>query len=68
MGKVSAAQRLRERLDEKGWTQTRLSEEIGTTDAAVSRWLSGERTPNLEMACRIETALGIPVEAWRKTA
>jgi transcriptional regulator with XRE-family HTH domain len=68
MVKVSAAQRLRERLDEKGWNQTRLSDELGIRDSTVSRWLSGERSPSRDMACRIEAVLGIPVEAWQKSA
>jgi len=57
---------LRVRLEEKGWNQTRLSEEIRVSSAVVSRWLSGERHPSLEMACRMEAALGIPAEAWRR--
>jgi transcriptional regulator with XRE-family HTH domain len=69
MGKpqhVTAIERLRGRLEEKGWSQSRLGEEISVSSAVVSRWLSGDRTPSLEMACRIENALGIPVEAWRE--
>ena len=33
-------------------------------DSTVSRWLTGERTPGLEMAVAIERRLGVPVEAW----
>jgi transcriptional regulator with XRE-family HTH domain len=52
----------------KGWNQTRLSEEIGAASGLVSRWLRGPRRPSLEMALRLEKALGIPVGAWEKTS
>lgn len=70
MGKtrVTAAERLRLRLEEKGWSRLRLCEAVDVSPAVVSRWLSGDRTPSLEMACRLEAALGIPVEAWRTEA
>lgn len=69
MGKpqhVTAIERLKARLEEKGWSQSRLGEEIDASAAVVSRWLSGDRSPSLEMACRIESVLGIPVEVWRE--
>lgn len=62
--RVPASQRLRAALEDREWTQARLGEEIHVSPGVVSRWLSGERTPSLEMAVRLETALGIPVEAW----
>jgi transcriptional regulator with XRE-family HTH domain len=45
-----------------------LAEAIGVDPGTglVSRWVSGERTPTLEMACRICEAIGLPVEAWRR--
>ena len=61
----SAAEILRAHLDERGWSQARLGKEITVSTAVVSRWLSGDRSPSLEMACRIEAALGIPVATWR---
>lgn len=57
---------LRVRLEERGWSRAALMEKIGADGAMVSRWLAGKRTPSLEMACRMEIALGVPVEAWRK--
>lgn len=58
-------QTLEENLERRGWSQTDLAERLGVSTAAVSRWLSGERTPSLEMAFRIEELLGIPAETWR---
>lgn len=60
-----AAERLRVRLKELGWTQLELALAIGVSGAVVSRWLSGERSPSLEMAFRIQnSAVGIPADAW----
>jgi transcriptional regulator with XRE-family HTH domain len=59
---------LRERMGTMGWNQTRLSEQLAVSSSVISRWLSGERTPTVEMACRIEDLLGIPVRLWRPDA
>jgi len=60
-----AADRLRARLSKLEWTQADLAREIGASPAQVCRWLSGERTPSLEMAFRIQDSkIGIPAEAW----
>jgi transcriptional regulator with XRE-family HTH domain len=70
MGKVrrvgprNAAGRLAARLDELGLTQSELSERLGVSTSAVSRWLSGDRRPSLEKAFEIESDLGIPAELW----
>ena len=61
----TAPERLRVRLRELGWTQLEFSEVIGASPANVSRWLSGERTPSLDMAFRIQrSAVGLPADAW----
>lgn len=62
-----AAARLRARLDELGWSQVDLAKAIDVTPAVVSRWLSSERVPSLEMAFRIqESKVGLEAEIWRK--
>lgn len=58
---------LRSRLDALGWTQAVLADRIGSTPAAVSRWLSGERVPDLEMAHRIEDVTGVLTQSWLRT-
>lgn len=65
--RLHGAELLRKRLRELGWTQAELAERIGATAGPVSRWLSGERDPSLEMACRIQQETGVPVEAWRSS-
>ncbi len=60
-----AAERLRARLRELGWTQLDLADAIGASPANVSRWLSGDRTPSLDMAFRIQRSdVGLPADAW----
>jgi transcriptional regulator with XRE-family HTH domain len=61
----SAAERLRARLAELGWSQLDLANAIGASPAIVSRWLSGERVPSLGMAFRIQKSeAAIPADAW----
>jgi transcriptional regulator with XRE-family HTH domain len=61
----STSERLRVRLKELGWTQLDLAVAIGVSGAVVSRWLSGDRVPSLEMAFRIQNSeVGIPADAW----
>lgn len=61
------AQLLAAALEQRGWSQTRLKNELGTTQA-VSNWLYGDRRPSLEWAVKLRDLLGIPVEAWNQPA
>lgn len=67
MAAKTGAALLRARLDALGWTQTQLAERLGSTPAAVSRWLSGDRVPDLEMAHRIENVTGVLTQSWLRT-
>ncbi len=61
----AAAVELDARLTELGWNQTDLAKRIGVSPAVVSRWVSGERTPSLEMAFRIQNSeVGMQAERW----
>ncbi len=51
-------------LRKKGMTQSDLARLFGITAGAVSRWASGDRSPCLRLALRLERELGIPVEYW----
>lgn len=66
MGKrrLSGGEQLAARLEERGLSQCDLSGKLEVSTSAVSRWVSGERTPSLEMAFRLEDELGIPAEDW----
>jgi transcriptional regulator with XRE-family HTH domain len=47
-------------LTERGWTPTRLSQELEVTRAAAWWWCQGRRVPNPASARRIEEILGVP--------
>jgi len=61
----TAAERLRARLDELGWSQTDLAKAIDVSTTVVSRWLSGDRVPSLDMAFRIQRSeVGLLADIW----
>jgi transcriptional regulator with XRE-family HTH domain len=61
----SAPERLRLRLTELGWSQTDLAKAIEVSTGVVSRWLSGDRVPSLDMAFRIQKSeVALPADAW----
>ena len=45
-----------------GWSLRHFGETIGVTEAAVSLWASGKRTPSLAYIPRIAKALEITIE------
>jgi plasmid maintenance system antidote protein VapI len=66
MGKarLSGGEILLARLGTLKLSQLELADRLGVSTASVCRWISGERTPSLEMALLLETELCIPVESW----
>lgn len=50
-------ERLTELLRERNMTQKQLAELIGVTEATVSRYMSGERTPKSGILANMATAL-----------
>lgn len=62
---LKAAELLRARLKEMGWSQVDLANALGASTSQVSRWLSEERTPSLKMAFRIQDSpVGLPADIW----
>ena len=53
------AQRLKDLLDKRGMTQRSLAEKLKTTEVTVSRYVSGNRTPNIETTVEIADILGV---------
>lgn len=43
---------------------TRWAKLHGFAQPVVSRWCNGTRLPSTEMAVRLQTEVGIPVETW----
>jgi DNA-binding XRE family transcriptional regulator len=61
----TAGERLKVRLDELGWSQRDLAREVKTSAAVVSRLISGERSPSLDLAFRIQgSAVALPADTW----
>ena len=48
-------------LRDKGMTQKELARQIGTSDAAVSRWLGGNHNFTLSTLAKISAVLGVPL-------
>ena len=50
---------LKSLLEEKGMTQAELARRTGLTEASVSRYINGNRTPRIAQAYRMAWAIGI---------
>ena len=50
---------LKSLIEEKGMTQKELARRTGLTEASVSRYISGHRTPRITQAYRMAWAIGI---------
>ena len=58
------AQRLKDLLDKRGMTQRALAEKLKTTEVTVSRYVSGNRTPNIETTVEIADILNVSLNSW----
>ena len=54
--------RLVELMEEKDMSQVELSRLIGTTNVTISRYISGERKPRIEIVVKIAETLGCSVD------
>lgn len=60
--KNTFANSLKSLLEKHGMTQRSLAEKLKTTEATVSRYTSGNRTPNVETAVAIAEILGVSMD------
>lgn len=60
-------ERLREWINRSKMTQRQAAEIIDVSEVVISLWLSGDRTPELKNAVKIEQVSGIAVESWLLT-
>lgn len=65
------ARQLAEKIGEKRGAQVRLQEAFlahgkSLSEGLVSRWLTGERRPNLDNAVMLEKLFGIEPASWAK--
>lgn len=56
--KQAIAEQIQRFLEEKGWSQSRFAEELGTNKSFVSRLLAKEYNPTLKTIVELEEVLG----------
>ena len=50
-------------LEEKNITQRELAEKINVTEVTISRYLSGERSPRIEIVSKIAEFFGVSIDS-----
>lgn len=60
--KATFAKQLRLLKDQRGLTQKDIADRLDTTEATVSRYVSGVRTPNIETAVELASLLGVSMD------
>ena len=60
--KAYFAQHLKALLDKRGINQNTLAEQLQTTEATISRYVNGVRTPNIETAVEISRVLNVSMD------
>ena len=56
--RITFSQRLEEQIKMRRMTQKELAEKAGVTEAAMSHYIKGDRTPRSSVLSRIASALG----------
>ncbi len=60
--KATFAKQLRLLKDQRGLSQKEIADRLDTTEATISRYVSGDRTPNIETAVELATLLGVSMD------
>lgn len=60
--KAKFVNQLRLLKDKRGLTQKDIAERLDTTEATVSRYVSGIRTPNIETAVELASLFGVSMD------
>lgn len=60
--KATFAKSFKSLIDKKGLTQRIVAERINTTETTISRYVSGDRTPNIETAVELTSVLGVSLD------
>lgn len=60
---MTAIKQLRNHAAKRG-DQLRIAKRLGVEESTVSRLLSGKIKPSLQLAFKIQDALGIPAKDW----
>ena len=62
MSRAINCQAVEDTLQKLGWTRTRLAEEVGVSNQAVTNWLQGENFPRSPVILKLVAALGLQYE------
>lgn len=60
--KATFAKQLRLLKDQRGLTQKEIADRLETTEATISRYVSGDRTPNIETAVELASLLNVSMD------
>lgn len=60
--KATFAKHLRLLKDQRGLSQKEIADRLDTTEATISRYVSGDRTPNIETAVELASLLGVSMD------
>ncbi len=60
--KATFAHQFKALLEKNGFSQRAMADRINTTETTISRYVSGDRTPNIETAVEIAQVLGVSVD------
>ena len=60
--KATFAKQLRILKDQRGLTQKEIADRLDTTEATISRYVSGDRTPNIETAVELAALLNVSMD------
>lgn len=60
--KATFAKQLRLLKDQRGLSQKEIADRLDTTEATISRYVSGDRTPNIETAVELASLLGVSMD------
>ena len=60
--KAMFAKQFKKLIDKRGLTQRAVAERINTTETTISRYVSGDRTPNIETAVELASVLGVTLD------
>lgn len=63
---MSAPEKLKAWLDERGMKQSFFAGKMGVRDATVSKWMCGKAVPSLPYALEIQTITGVGAAEWVK--
>lgn len=60
--KATFAKQLRLLKDQRGFSQKEIADRLDTTEATISRYFSGDRTPNIETAVELASLLNVSMD------